>query len=78
MDLEELELRGDMRVVTGLPEMEISWSMTRQPPMVVRQPPVVAKVQERKAGKKGRRRRSSPLKKEKWVGKMSPIVEGEE
>ncbi|KAL8820285.1 MAG: hypothetical protein Q9191_007548 [Dirinaria sp. TL-2023a] len=71
LDLEELELRGDMRVVTGLPEMEISWSMTRQPPVIVREP-------ERKPVKKSRRRRSSPLKKERWVGKMSPIVEGQE
>lgn len=71
LDLEELELCGDVRVVTGV--AEISWSATRQ------QPPVV-KVRERQTASrpKRKRRRSNPLKKEKFIGKMSPIVEGEE
>ena len=71
LDLEELELCGDVRIATGA--AEISWSATRQPPMVV-------KSQEVHVGSrpKRKRRRSSPLKKQKFVGKMSPIVEGEE
>ncbi len=71
LDLEELELCGDVRVVTGYPE--ISWSVTMQPPLVIK-----AQCINIVARPKKKRRRSSPLKKQKFVGKMSPIAEGME
>jgi len=71
LDLEELELCGDVRVVTGYPE--ISWSVTRQPPVVVTAQSINIVSRSKK-----KRRRSSPLKKERFVGRMSPIVEGVE
>ena len=86
LDLEELELRGGMRIATGYPAVQlqgdgcIPWEATRQPPVVI-------KVDEgrRERGKtnslskpKSRRRRSSPLKDRRIVVKMSPIAEGTE
>ena len=71
LDLEELELCGDVRIATGA--AEISWSATRQPPVVV-----ISREVHVGSRPKRKRRRSSPLKKQKFVGKMSPIVEGEE
>lgn len=71
LDLEELELCGDVRVVTGYPE--ISWSVTRQPPLVVKAQSINIGVRPKK-----KRRRSNPLKKQRFVGRMSPIVEGME
>lgn len=68
LDLEELELCGDVRVITGYPE--ISWSMTRQPPLVVEAQSINIVARPKK-----KRRRSSPLKKQRFVGRMSPIVE---
>ena len=70
LDLEKLELCGDVRIVHDYPE--ISWSQTRQPPVVV-------KARDAHTGSKSKRkRRNSPLKKGKFTSGMSPIVEAEE
>ena len=86
LDLEELELRGGMRIATGVPSMQaygdgcIPWEATRQPPIVIKLDE--GRREKAKANNsarpKSRRRRSSPLKDKRAVVKMSPIAEGQE
>ncbi|KAG7006481.1 hypothetical protein G7Y79_00014g036560 [Physcia stellaris] len=86
IDLEELELRGQMRIPTGFPVMQlrgdgcIPWEATRQPPIVI-------KLDEGRREKtrssthskpKNRKRKSTSLKDRRIVVKMSPIAEGTE
>ena len=77
LDLEDLELRDNVRIpavgVNRLGEGQISWSATRQPPVVLSSFPVAPPTG---AGKK--RRKSSPLKRKRLVRGMSPIAEGQE
>ncbi|KAL8898108.1 MAG: hypothetical protein Q9207_006869 [Kuettlingeria erythrocarpa] len=74
LDLEELDLCGDMRVPKGtsLPAPAISWEATRQPPVVVRETP----KQSNMGGKK--RRKTSAAFRRRSMKAMSPIPEAPE
>ena len=72
LDLAQLDLCNNRRVPAG--REEISWELTKQPPLVLHSLPV---SQGASASPK-RRRRSSPLKRRKMVRGMSPIAEAPE
>ena len=57
----------------------LPWEITRQPPPVVVEKPMVRRsMPVRVEGERKKRRRSSPLKRRRCVGGMSPIPEGAE
>ena len=86
LDLEELELQGGMRVVSGHPVLRmpgdgcIPWEATRQPPVIIRLDE--GRREKSKSSThtrpKTKRRKSSPLKDRRLVVKMSPIAEAQE
>ena len=86
IDLEELELRGEMRIPTGFPVMQlrgdgcIPWEATRQPPVVIKLDE--GRREKTRSGTqskpKNRKRKSTSLKDRRIVVKMSPIAEGAE
>ncbi|KAL9580445.1 MAG: hypothetical protein Q9212_004492 [Teloschistes hypoglaucus] len=69
LDLEELDLCGERRVLKEAATSEISWEATRQPPVVVYSTP------KRPAVSAKRRRKTSAANRKRSLKAMSPILE---
>ncbi|KAL8772503.1 MAG: hypothetical protein Q9203_004679 [Teloschistes exilis] len=70
LDLEELDLCGERRVLKEAATSEISWEATRQPPVIVYSTPKRPAVSAKK-----RRRKSSAPNRRRSLKAMSPILE---
>ncbi|KAI4247909.1 MAG: hypothetical protein LQ352_006062 [Teloschistes flavicans] len=70
LDLEELDLCGERRVLKEVATPTISWEATRQPPIVVFSAPKRSAVNPKR-----RRRKSSAPNRKRSLKAMSPILE---